>query len=180
MLLSLSPSIPKSHRISIRPLSNMHCQDIIDLILPIQQDEFQVAVTLEDQPDLLDIETSYLSGGGNFWGAFDGDYLIGTIALLKAGERMAALRKMFVRQAYRGKTTGVAGALLKTLEEYCCEAGITDLYLGTVPQLKAARRFYERNGFAQVSVEDLPARFPRMAPDKIFYFADLGKKCTES
>ena len=113
--------------------------------------------------------------GGNFWGAFHGDELIGTIALLKATKRMAALRKMFVRQTWRGKQNGVAGALLKTLIDYCREKRITDLYLGTVPQLKAAQRFYERNGFVQIAAEDLPKEFPRMLPDKIFYFADLSK-----
>jgi putative acetyltransferase len=176
MLTSLTPIIPQPYRISVRPLNNRNCSSIVGLILPIQMDEFRVAITLEDQPDLLDIEAAYITGGGNFWGAFDGEDLIGTIALLKAGERMAALRKMFVKQAYRGKTPGVAGALLKTLEDDCRKKGITDLYLGTVPQLKAAQRFYERSGFERIKVEDLPPGFPRMAPDKIFYFADLSKK----
>ena len=180
MLEPMAPVLSKSPLFFIRPLNNRYCQAIVDLILPIQQDEFQVPVTLADQPDLLDIEAAYLSGGGNFWGAFDGELLIGTIALLKAGERMAALRKMFVRQAYRGKASGVAGALLKTLEDYCVEEGITDLYLGTVSQLKAAQRFYERNGFERVAVEDLPPGFPRTTPDKIFYFADLNKKHRKS
>jgi GNAT superfamily N-acetyltransferase len=175
MLSALIPTIPESSQIQVRSLDNGHCSDIISLVLPIQQDEFQVAVTLEDQPDLLDIETAYISPGGNFWGAFDGDNLVGTIALLRTGERTAALRKMFVRQAYRGKTHGVAGTLLKTLKDYCCKKGITYLYLGTAPQLKAAQRFYEQNGFVGIAVENLPPEFPRMPPDKIFYFADLKK-----
>jgi N-acetylglutamate synthase-like GNAT family acetyltransferase len=170
-----SPIMTESPQISVRPLNNLDCAAIIDLVLPIQQDEFQVAITLEDQPDLLDIESAYIAGGGNFWGAFDGDLLIGTIALLKAEEQMAALRKMFVRQSYRGKTHGVAKALLKILEDDCREKGITNLYLGTVPQLKAAHRFYERNGFTQLAAEDLPSAFPRMAADKIFYFIHISK-----
>src|SRR5450432_84915 len=168
--------ITKSAEIRIRSLDNLHCADIIYLVLPIQQNEFQVAVTLEDQPDLLDIETAYISPGGNFWGAFDGDDLVGTIALLRTGKHTAALRKMFVREVYRGKTRGVAGALLKTLKELCHEKGITDLYLGTAPKLRAAQRFYEQNRFVEIAVEDLPPEFPRMPPDKIFYYADLGKK----
>jgi N-acetylglutamate synthase-like GNAT family acetyltransferase len=174
MITTMAPDT-KSTEISIRPLDNRHSRAIIDLILPIQQNEFQVNITLEGQPDLMDIENAYLATGGNFWGAFDGEYLIGTIALLKATERMAALRKMFVRQAWRGKKNGIAGALLKTLTDYCRDNGIKSLYLGTVPQLKAAQRFYEQNGFLQIAVEDLPSEFPRMLPDKIFYFADLSK-----
>ncbi len=164
------PSVSKSSGFIVKPLNNIHGQAIIDLVLPIQQDEFGVAVTLEDQPDMLNIEAAYIAGGGNFWGAFDRDHLIGTIALLKTGERMAALRKMFVKKAYRGKSTGIAQTLLNTLLNYCCETGITDVYLGTAPQLEAAQRFYEKNGFEQIAVGDLPPAFPRMPPDKIFYF----------
>ena len=179
-MATLAPVTVKSSGICVRPLTNQHCSEIVDLILPIQQDEFNVAITLEDQPDLLDIETAYISQGGNFWGAFDGDYLIGTIALLKGGEQLAALRKMFVRQPYRGKTLGIAGALLNTLEDYCRQNGLTELYLSTVPQLKAAHRFYERNGFTLVAMENLPHEFPKMLQDKIFYFADLSKKSSQS
>jgi len=35
-------------------------------------------------------------------------------------------------------------------------------------------RFYEKNGFAQVPVEDLPTEFPRMAVDSIFYQKKLN------
>ena len=45
--------------ISIEPVYNDRCREIIDLILPIQQIEFNVPVTIEGQPDLLDIETNY-------------------------------------------------------------------------------------------------------------------------
>lgn len=34
-------------------------QQIVDLILPIQRQEFGSSITLEDQPDLLDIPTVY-------------------------------------------------------------------------------------------------------------------------
>jgi GNAT superfamily N-acetyltransferase len=172
----MTQALLKSTQISIRPLDNRYSGAIIDLVLPIQQHEFQVAITLEDQPDLHDIESAYISPGGNFWGAFNAKDLVGTIALLRTGEHTAALRKMFVRQAYRGKTHGVAGALLEILKEYCREKGITHLYLGTAPQLKAAQRFYEQNGFVQIAVEALPQEFRRMPPDKIFYFADLAQK----
>ena len=37
--------------IIIKPLTNAHCQQIIELILPIQQIEFHVPVTREAQPD---------------------------------------------------------------------------------------------------------------------------------
>ena len=162
--------------ISIKPLTNAHCQPIIDLILPIQQIEFNVPVTREDQPDLLDIDTHYSATGGGFWGAFDQARLIGTIALIATGHQAGALRKMFVQKEYRGREWGIAHGLLQILEDHCTNCGITDLYLGTVEILKASHRFYERNGFQRIDKEALPAYFPRMAVDTMFYHLHLAKQ----
>lgn len=158
-----------SFQITIRPLNNIHCQEIIDLILPIQQIEFNVPVTLESQPDLLDIETNYDATGGKFWGAFEGEKLVGTIALIGIGHQAGAIRKMFVRKEWRGKEHGIAGHLLETLIRYCKDNNITDLFLGTVDLLKAAHRFYEKKGFDRIAQEDLPSYFPRMKADNMFY-----------
>lgn len=159
--------------LSAQTLNNSHCQEIINIILPIQQIEFGVPITLEGQPDLLDIETNYIKGGGGFWGVFDADQLVGTIGLINAGNGLGAIRKMFVKKEYRGKDKGIAQLLLDTLLDYCREHGINHLCLGTVDQLKAAHRFYEKNGFYRITAEQLPAHFPRMKPDAIFYEIQL-------
>ncbi len=159
--------------ITITSLKNDHSRQIIDLILPIQQIEFNVPITLEGQSDLLDIDAHYHATGGNFWGAKSGDLLIGTIALMATGHAAGALRKMFVKKEFRGKETAVAQRLLRTLLAYCEQHGITDLYLGTVDILKAAHRFYERNGFTRLKAEDLPSYFPRMMADNVFYHLHL-------
>ncbi|MFT3827665.1 MAG: GNAT family N-acetyltransferase [Chitinophagaceae bacterium] len=160
-------------KLEIKPLSNDYCEEIVQIILPIQQDEFKVAVTLEDQPDLLDIETHYQGTGGGFWGAFYEGQLVGTIALISTGHQAGAIRKMFVKQAFRGKELGIAQQLLNVLLQYSKEHQITDLYLGTVTQLKAAQRFYERNGFEKINKTDLPSYFPLMAADNVFYHLHL-------
>ena len=162
--------------INIKPLTNAHCQPILDLILPIQQIEFNVPVTREAQPDLLDIDTYYSATGGGFWGAFDQDRLVGTIALIATGHHAGALRKMFVQKEYRGKEWGIARSLLLTLQEHCIKFHITDLYLGTVEVLTASHRFYQRNGFQKIDKDALPVYFPRMAVDTIFYHLHLAKQ----
>ncbi|XHR93373.1 GNAT family N-acetyltransferase [Mucilaginibacter sp. UC70_90] len=88
----------------ISSLNNTYCQQIIDIILPIQQIEFNVPITLEAQPDLLDIETNYHQTGGDFWGAIYNEQLVGTIALIAFDNNAAAIRKMFVLKEYRGKS----------------------------------------------------------------------------
>lgn len=158
---------------TVESLSNGHSQQIINLILPIQQIEFNVPVTLKDQPDLLDIEGFYTRPGGHFWGALKEEELIGTIAMINTGHAAAAIRKMFVKKEYRGKEFGIAQRLLETLIAYCREKGIKDVYLGTVNVLKAAQRFYERNGFTPIAMNDLPVYFPRMAADEIFYHLSI-------
>ena len=163
------------HMFEIQLLSNDHSAQAVDLILPIQQIEFGVPITLQDQPDLLDIDNYYLQPGGGFWGAFEEKELIGTIALINAGHATGVIRKMFVKKEFRGKEKGVARLLLKSLLDYSRAKGLTDIYLGSVSQMKAAHRFYERNGFEPIQPEALPAHFPRMSNDNVFYHLSLLK-----
>lgn len=157
----------------IRLLNNTYGKQILDLILPIQQIEFNVPVTLEGQPGLLDIEANYHATGGGFWGAIQNGELIGTIALISIGHRSGAIRKMFVKKAFRGKERGGAQQLFNTLTAYCASHDICHLYLGTVDLLKAAHRFYERNGFQRISKDDLPSYFPTMMGENIYYQLSL-------
>jgi len=152
-----------------RPIGNDWSLQVIDLILPIQQEEFKVPVSLDAQPDLADIEGYYHGSGGSFWGAFHGEQLVGTIGLIKFDRDAGAIRKMFVRAAYRGREYAVAAQLLANLLGHCRTTGIKHLYLGTVEILKAAQRFYEKNGFEKIDRQDLPASFPLMPVDTLFY-----------
>jgi N-acetylglutamate synthase-like GNAT family acetyltransferase len=142
---------------------------IADLIVPIQREEFGIAITYQDQPDLLDIAGFYQKGAGQFWLALDGEKVVGTIALLDIGEGEAALRKMFVAHDYRGREHGVAAKLLATLIAHAKEKALSTVYLGTTDKFLAAHRFYEKNGFELIDPESLPASFPRMKVDSRFY-----------
>lgn len=155
--------------IRITPYTPAHANGVIDVILPIQQQEFGVAVTLQDQPDLLDIPGFYQRNAGNFWVALDDDAVVGTIALLDIGNAQAALRKMFVRADWRGRGRGVAQRLLDTLLYWSREEGLREILLGTTEHFLAAHRFYEKNGFSEIDKALLPSTFPRMAVDSKFY-----------
>ena len=157
-------------KIQIIPYQKQYDDAIASLIVSVQQHEFNVKITLEDQPDLQDIDKFYRKGSGNFWCALSPEgELVGTIALIDIGNGMGAIRKMFVRHDWRGKEKNVARDLLNILESWALQHTIAKLYLGTVEQLKAAQRFYEREGFTLTDINDLPASFPRMAVDTIFY-----------
>ena len=64
----------------IRAFEPAHAQGVIELILPIQQLEFGIPVSLNDQPDLQDIPRFYQHGCGNFWVALANDEVVGSVA----------------------------------------------------------------------------------------------------
>lgn len=159
--------------LEIRQIDSQYSESVIDLILNIQQKEFNVPITIDDQPDLLRIDEFYLASGGNFWGAFINGELVGTIALVKFDEKAAAIRKMFVKKEFRGKEYSIAQKLLEILITFCRENDIDGVYLGTVSILQAALRFYEKNHFTIIEKEKLPSKFPVMNADNVFCFLDL-------
>ncbi|QUW21992.1 GNAT family N-acetyltransferase [Sporosarcina sp. Marseille-Q4063] len=153
----------------LKEYSIKHQNEIIDLILHIQQKEYNVAITKDDQPDLLCIKDFYQTGNGNFWVAIQDDTVIGTISLLDIGNQELALRKMFVKKEYRGPKYQVGSRLLNNALRWANEKSIKGVYLGTTPQFVAAHRFYEKNGFESIEIEKLPASFPVLEVDKKFY-----------
>ncbi|RUT69238.1 GNAT family N-acetyltransferase [Flavobacterium cupreum] len=159
----------------IKLIQNEYEKEIVDLILNIQQKEFNVPITLEDQPDLLNIKDFYFESGGCFLGAFIDGKLVGTIALVKFSAEAGAIRKMFVRKEFRGKEYSIAQQLLEQLIQYSEENGLKNLYLGTVTILQAALRFYERNNFITIPKETLPDDFPIMRPDNVFCHLQLNQ-----
>ena len=89
----------------------------------------------------------------------------GGIAFL---DGFAELKRMFAKPSVRG--TGVAGAMLKHLEDEARQAGHTILRLETGMYQKEALRFYEKCGFRRCeafgSYRDLP---PQSIATSIFF-----------
>ena len=158
-----------SNNIQISRFTPADQQGVIDVIVPIQREEFGIAITADDQPDLQSIPDFYQVGSGDFWVAKHAQHIIGTIGLKDIGAQQAALRKMFVAQAFRGREFGVAAQLLNTLLEEAKRRGVQEIYLGTTEKFLAAHRFYEKHGFIEVGRTELPKRFPVMAVDSKFY-----------
>ncbi len=140
------------------------------MVVEIQNREFGVPITYEQQPDLIDPAAFFRKGAGEFWVArAAGGDVVGTIGLVEFAPGEGALRKMFVRADHRGASHGVAQHLLDRLLAHARASGLCAIWLGTTAMFKAAHRFYEKNGFDLVSEAGLPATFPRMKPDTRFY-----------
>ena len=90
-----------NEKIRIIPYESTFQDEVVDLIVHIQQKEYNVPITKEEQPDLLEIETFYQRNHGNFWVAIYDGKVVGTVALLDIGNHQVALRKMFVKRISR-------------------------------------------------------------------------------
>lgn len=158
-----------SHSVLIERFSAADQRGVIDVILPIQNQEFGIPISEQQQPDLHDIPQFYQCGTGDFWIARCDGKVVGTLGLKDIGNAQAALRKMFVSAPYRGRDYGVAALLLKALLQHAQAEKVKDVFLGTTDKFLAAHRFYEKNGFQEIPVSALPEAFPLMAVDSKFY-----------
>lgn len=153
----------------VKEYSNENQDEVVDLILQIQQQEYNISITKDDQPDLFTIGEYYQTGNGNFWVALYDKKVVGTISLLDIGNNQVALRKMFVNKEFRGSTYKTASLLLNTAIRWAKGRSVKAVFLGTTPQFLAAHRFYEKNGFISIELDELPKNFPVLQVDKRFY-----------
>lgn len=160
--------------VKIVPFEEKYTQEVVDLILPFQREEFNIAISIEDQPDLLKIKEEYIDTGGNFWVALSNEKVVGSIALVKLGNHNGAIKKMFAAKEFRGEKQ-VGKNLLNTLVAYCKDQGYEHLYLGTVDVLKAAQKFYKKNGFELIDKSEMPKDYHLMDVDTVFFMRNLTK-----
>ncbi len=146
-------------------------QQIIDLILSIQNEEAGINLSLEEQPDLLDITSFYRKQGGEFWLAAENDIVIGTIAIMNYGNGNSALKKFFVRKEYRNKKIGYS--LYKILLQYAKEKNFCTILLDTPSVAKASHRFYEKAGFRRIQNESLPFHYEYIDRNSYLYLLDI-------
>ncbi len=159
--------------VKIEEFSNAYHEQAVKHIFEVQNDEFNLNLTLEDQPDLVSIEESYKNSGGNFWIALDEGRVIGTIGLFDLGNNACDLRRMFVKTAYRGKQHSVGKNLMDALLGWAKENEFVKIYLETSSVFQAAMKFYMKNGFKQIQKNELPDNFPVGKVAEFFFLYEL-------
>lgn len=129
--------------------------DVINLILNIQNIEFDVDIQLEEQPDIQDIHQYFTTSGGNFWLALDDhEKLIGTIGLQALTPQMAILKKFFVNSEYRGHKVGKA--LYDELLNFAEINNFLEIFLDTPSKATQSHQFYRKAGFEEIPKQQLP------------------------
>lgn len=151
--------------------SNEYKDEVIALILDIQNNEAKIGLSLEEQPDLLDIESAYIAEGGNFWIAIDKGDVVGTIALMKFNSEWSVLKKFFVQMDYRSKKVGLA--LYEQLLGYAKTKGVKHIILDTPSVAGKSHKFYERAGFKQIDKTLLTIPYSYPDRNSLLYQLDL-------
>ncbi len=165
-------------QITIEPFEVQYQQQVENMVLSIQNGEFLLGITAQDQPDLPNIKAFYQDRGGQMWVAVDENNEVkGCTAYEKLDEEHGALRKMFMKPEMRGrKDIKLAQELYDTFLDFAKQNGSKYLWLDTPHAAQAAHRFYERNGWNIVPVDELPKSYkiPKIDFSRIkFYMAKV-------
>ena len=136
----------------IKTYEDKYKNQVIALILYLQNFDNRVDLSLEEQPDMNNINAYYLNNGGGFWIAVnENDDVVGTIGLLKIENHYGILKKFFVEPAYRGKTISVSTKLYDQLFKHAKENDITTIVLDTPAACQRAHSFYQKHDFKQIT-----------------------------
>lgn len=149
---------------------------VITLVEKIQVKEFNIPIEESQRKELNSISVSFQKNKGNYWIALFKEKVIGTIAVIDIGHQALELRDVFLDKEFRGKENAYAKKMLAEVFAWSNKNNIDTIYLGTTLAFKAAHRFYEKNGFVEISKKEMPDFCQPMDCDEKFYRFDL-KKC---
>lgn len=108
------------------------------------------APDLSLNPDLNDIQASYIDNGGIFIVVeAEGGKLLGTGALLPEGNNTVRIVRVSVHKAYRRR--GIARAITSHLLTITRQSGYAKVVVETTETWEAAIRLYQDFGFVEVA-----------------------------
>ncbi|MCM1265690.1 MAG: GNAT family N-acetyltransferase [Candidatus Gastranaerophilales bacterium] len=155
----------------IQTYQEKYKEEIINLILNIQNNESKVNLSIDDQPDLCDINKYYIENDGNFWIATDNnDNVIGTLALMKE-DNYAILKKIFIEPQHRGN--GLSEKLFEQFIKHCKAKNIQAIILDTPSVCKRAHSFYIKHNFKQITKEQLPIKYNYADRNSIYFIKTI-------
>lgn len=150
-------------------------EEVIKLILHVQNVEYGVGISVEEQPDILDIQSNYIKDGGNFWVALnDHNEVVGTIGLQKKTSEVAILKKFFVYEDYRGKKLGIGTRLYEALLGFMQKHRFSKVILDTPSKATRSHSFYKKVGFKEIAKKDLPIRYDYPDRDSLIFELTLS------
>lgn len=161
--------------VEICPFVPGYTEDIVKLVLHFQNDGTRPLVSVDDQPDILTIEDSYIRAGGNFWIAREKESgrLAGTIGIMPYTDEIAVLKKFFVYEEFQGAPYHIGQRLYRELIDFARARNFKTILLDTPHNTTRAHKFYTRAGFRLIAEADLPVSFSHPYEDCDFFILDL-------
>lgn len=158
----------------ITAYSDRYRDEVIDLILHVQNVEYEVGIGVEDQPDILDIRANYIESGGSFWVALAPDgRVVGCLGLQRKTDTVAVLKKFFVYPDHRGREHGIGSGLYEALLAFAEAAGLATIVLDTPSVATRSHSFYRKVGFVEIDADDLPVHYDYPDRDSLLFALDL-------
>jgi len=99
--------------------------------------------------ELADLPGEYSAPGGAILLAYYEGSAAGCVAMRKLAEDVCEMKRLYVRQAFRGKKIGKA--LSVAIIEEARKRGFSRMRLDTVPSMKEAIKLYRTLGFKETS-----------------------------
>jgi len=131
----------------IRKFQPHDAQAVKALIMGVMSREFPQSVTAFPFDDLDHIEEVYGKLGEAFFVAADGEEVVGTVAVKREDDRVALLRRVFVRPQNRRQQIGLR--LIDRAIGFCQEVGYQELVFKTSTRMDGAIRLVQKRGFHQ-------------------------------
>jgi GNAT superfamily N-acetyltransferase len=100
--------------------------------------------------ELAELPGVYAPPEGRLLLAYDDDDLAGCVALRKIGEQLCEMKRLFVRDRFRGK--GIGRSLIETIIQNAKEIGYERMLLDTLPpRMNDAIALYRSIGFKAIA-----------------------------
>jgi N-acetylglutamate synthase-like GNAT family acetyltransferase len=116
------------------------------------------------------IYEAYKLPNQKYWVALHEGQVVGTAGMVLFSPGNGVLKRMMVDKEFRGGNYSTAQLLLNKSMGWAKENSAHTIYLGTMDQFKAAQNFYQKNGFKEIALNQLPKDMPVNPMDSIHYF----------
>lgn len=100
------------------------------------------------EDEVLELPGEYAPPGGQLLIAHDNESPIGCIALRKFGDDVCEMKRLYVRDEYKGK--GIGKTLIVRLIEEARSLGYKKMVLDTLPYMLQAIHLYHAFGFKEI------------------------------
>ncbi len=95
--------------------------------------------------DIYNIHNEYVLQGGKFWVVEVDHEIVGMGGFHLVNPGVAEVKRIRIRADHRGQ--GLGKAIVRMIESYCIEHGISKILVDTDERLATAKRMYEKMGY---------------------------------